>query len=356
MEFLKKVLVLKQVNYQTDKPSSYVGGIARLEMENGTCSLFLSLINFPAVTLGSYQAVLLVDDKDAFFFDLPPSPTTLNAVIPTALDFNKNFSFGIVLIKSDIPLTIAFSTEQKGTNALVRFNKVVAEKILEKRKSSPKKSEDLPPQIRPPYPPAPSPDPSKPPEKEFPSPHSTTPYDDEAVATVNYFDVEMEMQKKLQSIKEADYDNARVQNELPHFTNEEETKKGENGAYRTKNETDCSKRKKDSATPYVNTVKAELNEIFKKFPAEKQLESAFPFSRWAKITYEENKFYVVGVIKQNKTERYICYGVPGKYSPTPPESLAGYCTFIPLSIFNVRGDGYWMMFQDAITGVRVDLD
>ena len=58
----------------------------------------------------------------------------------------------------------------------------------------------------------------------------------------------------------------------------------------------------------------------------------------------------MGVIKEDNLPKYICYGVPGAYSETPPKELDGYCTFIPLSVFDIMGDGFWMMFQDAITG------
>ena len=64
----------------------------------------------------------------------------------------------------------------------------------------------------------------------------------------------------------------------------------------------------------------------------------------------ENKFYVVGLVKENGVEKYICYGVPAKYSPEPPKELKGYASFIPLSVFDLQGDGYWMMFQDAQDG------
>ena len=69
-----------------------------------------------------------------------------------------------------------------------------------------------------------------------------------------------------------------------------------------------------------------------------------------KINYSQSGYYVVGVINENKTPKYICYGVPAVYSKTPPKELDGFCTFIPLSIFSLDGDGFWMMFQDAVTG------
>ena len=93
-----------------------------------------------------------------------------------------------------------------------------------------------------------------------------------------------------------------------------------------------------------------MTSILNKFPPEEGLNKLFPDGKFVKINYSVDKFYVVGLIKENGKEKYVCYGVPAVYSPTPPKELAGYCSFIPLSIFDLNGDGYWMMFQDALTG------
>jgi hypothetical protein len=73
-------------------------------------------------------------------------------------------------------------------------------------------------------------------------------------------------------------------------------------------------------------------------------------SKWVKIYYSNTQYYVVGLVYNDGRERYVCYGVPSKYSPIPPKELEGFCSFVPLSVFDMKGDGYWMMFQDAITG------
>ena len=94
----------------------------------------------------------------------------------------------------------------------------------------------------------------------------------------------------------------------------------------------------------------ELEQMLNKFPREDALLSVFPDSSWVRINYSDDKYYVVGVVKEMGREKYICYGVPSEYSENPPEELKGFCSFIPLSVFSVKGDGYFMMFQDAVTG------
>ena len=76
----------------------------------------------------------------------------------------------------------------------------------------------------------------------------------------------------------------------------------------------------------------------------------FPDSVFVKVPYSKEKFYVVGLVKELGVEKYICYGVPSTYSAEPPKALKGYASFIPLSLFNLHGDGFWIMFQDAISG------
>ena len=102
--------------------------------------------------------------------------------------------------------------------------------------------------------------------------------------------------------------------------------------------------------PYYQSAKDELDNLFRKFPTENSLSSVLPNSKFCRINYSADKYYVVGVVKEKNKEKYICYGVPSNYAEEPPKELKDYCCFLPKSIFNLKGDGFWMMFQDAVTG------
>ena len=71
-------------------------------------------------------------------------------------------------------------------------------------------------------------------------------------------------------------------------------------------------------------------------------------SRWVRVGSDENS-YVVGIILVENSPRYICYGLNGKYNLKPSE-IKTYCSFVPKSPFNLKGEGYWVMFQNAISG------
>ncbi|MBR2614761.1 MAG: hypothetical protein IKC71_04100 [Clostridia bacterium] len=107
---------------------------------------------------------------------------------------------------------------------------------------------------------------------------------------------------------------------------------------------------------YYDKVKDELEDLFKKYPLEEGLKKAIPNGEFIKIYYNEEKYYTVGLIKEFDKPKYICYGVPARYSVTPPKELAGFCSFLPLSLLNLKGDGFWMIYQDAITGDCVKIN
>jgi len=56
----------------------------------------------------------------------------------------------------------------------------------------------------------------------------------------------------------------------------------------------------------------------------------------------------VGIIGKNP--EHICYGVPGVYSETAPHDLGDNAKWLPINPAAPTEGGYWLMFQDAITG------
>lgn len=167
-------------------------------------------------------------------------------------------------------------------------------------------------------------------------------YDDEVVAAENYYAYESESGMKRsggnENATDAD-ENVGVQSggfkkkeadeyDLSAFVDEENG--GEKGTY-------------------YERIKPQIERLFEEFSEEKSLSEVVPDSRWVKIKYDGDDYYVVGVIYDKNRPLYICYGVEGRYGEKP-EKIGDYCSFIPSSIFNLKGDGYWVMYQSAITG------
>lgn len=315
MQYENSVLMLKQTasDFSSGSP---IGAILRLENENGVFSAFLSTVNFAFLTDGTY--LLFLSDGKGFNLtvDLGKKPTSSS--YREDRDVNpKDISAGICFYKNDIPLLVAFSEAENGGAPLKEFKKRVAEYFYKEYKEKKKNEETL------------------------------KAYNDEAVATENYFafDDTEEVEQNLNAEPESEFnygENGENARRKQGKKQEEETHPF--GAF---DETDTPPFQNKR---YYAKVKTEIDATLNKYPHEKVLETIFKGSRWAKINYSDTRYYVLGVIKENGREKYICYGVPDKFSEYAPKELDGYCSFIPLSVFDLSGNGYWMMFQDADTG------
>lgn len=110
-----------------------------------------------------------------------------------------------------------------------------------------------------------------------------------------------------------------------------------------------------SGGDFYERMKGEIEGILNAYPHEEQLESLIEGSVWVKISYGEKLYYVFGIIKDGGKPRYICYGVPAKSNSSPPDSMAGLATFLPL-YQDEKSGGYWVMYQDAGTGASLKID
>ena len=182
---------------------------------------------------------------------------------------------------------------------------------------------------------------------------SAPPYDDEVVATENYFE-----------FADVDKENLKIREDGNAGNSDEEGGKAAGGEKIFGKDEDAQSLfrfagsenlRADEGACYYDKVKGELTDLVSTHPAEEELEKCVPLSRWARVTFARNKYYTVGVISDEKRPKYICYGVPAERRGEPPEALKGKCSFLPLSLFEPDGKGYWMMFQDAETGQCVKI-
>lgn len=361
MGFSKKILVLKEVEEGFSISGKLISGICRIETEDGVSRLFLTIINAKTISNFEYRLMLVDGNKNNFYFALGTRPSSFVTTLPPTYKHDK-LCAGIFAVKDDIPVTVAFAKEDGFNFTISDFKKIIAEKCLSEKRERKRQEEPFtekpkikePSPVHPPYPPSEQPDPTVTPPEEFPSPKSQeikTQYDDEAVATENYYAYDKEIEMKLNAVKEWTLENVRIEDDEPAFRSQEEKTPCVENFDGAKNEESAYQRaENEQDQPFYLTVKKELDNIFHNFPPEESLQKTFYDSRWARVNYSPDKYYVVGLVKEDGKEKYICYGVPAIYSENPPTELKGYCTFIPLSIFDLSGEGYWVMFQDAISG------
>lgn len=333
MKLNKKILVLKQVENGYSLNGKTSSGIFRFESDSGTATLFLSVVNLSAQNGGYYLGILSGGDLKTFALGARPSSFTQNLC-----DFSSllsSVSVGVYVVRDFLPTLILFGSEDGGESQKT-FRRAIADKCYLEKKRFDKESEKAPLVT---------------PEEEFRSLDSLS-YDDEAVATENYYDLTDEINEKIMALGGSENEILRFENIACDCGNEKETEKEESFSTCVQDEK-TTRTGKNGEKPFYLTAKPELDKLFLTFPPFDALSGIFPDGKFVKINYSEKDYYVVGVVKEKGSPKYICYGVPAVYSPTPPKELDGYCSFIPLSIFSLDGDGFWMMFQDAVTGESI---
>lgn len=353
MNIKKKILILKQTEKGFSLGGKDVSAILRIEEESGVSCVFLSVINI-AAACGEYFLYILDCENKLFCFSLGKKPASFNEVFIKKPAINGDISAGIVFVANDLPVLVAFSTEKTSDNAMPFFKKHIADKCLAEYKEKQLAAEVL----------------SQSKSEKTSAPIETKSccadeknlqknisektdnlYNDEAVATENYFEIDESINQKIKTISEIDNDLLRNKDVVVDNSDQKETQKNERFDSDVQNEkaVDSSEKFSDDR-PYYFTAKRELDKLFDNFPEENSLCKLFPESKWVKVSYSEQKYYVVGIVYENKKVKYICYGIPSDYSEQEPEELKGFCSFIPLSVFDMKGKGYYMMFQDAVSG------
>ncbi len=97
-------------------------------------------------------------------------------------------------------------------------------------------------------------------------------------------------------------------------------------------------------------VKPQLDEMFICYPPDIELQNIVPNSKWIRVALPDD-YYVVGIVFNIDEPHYICYGLHGNFYQKPPSEIADICQWLPLSREDEKGEGYWVIFQDAKTGL-----
>ncbi len=121
-------------------------------------------------------------------------------------------------------------------------------------------------------------------------------------------------------------------------------------------DTDKLKEKLQEGQIFYDLVSGQIQDLFQKYPAQTQLEQLIPNSKWVTVDYEGGKPYVLGLIYDDITLKYICYGVPGEFEQTPPKEVEAFSQWLPLNPSNLSDGGYWVMYQDALTGDNIQVE
>ena len=308
MNYIKKLCIVKQVAPGFAADGKSLSALLTAEQFAGKLTLTVALIGFAPLTAGRYRCVVCDAHGGAEIFDLNGS-SGCSVRRASALNIADGLACAVCFVhKKATPA--AFGTCGEHTYDLSRMCALLDAQEAPQDTQAPTDAQDAP-------------------------------YDDELVASENYY--------------------AYAQEEHTHATTQgTAAERGKNAGKDAHDQSlfrfaGAESLGADARPCYYDTVKAELDALFATRPAEQSLQAGIPCSRWVRVEFGKGKYYVVGVIEEKKRAKYICYGVPASERGAPPDALKAYSSFVPVSLFAPDGAGYWMMFQDAETGQCVKL-
>ena len=351
MGYEKKIAVLKQIGTGYAGGDRPVAGIFKIENYAGSCRAEVSLLGAKE---GAFHAAVLCADGQSYRFTVQNAVKT-QAVLPDSPSFTGGVACLILSDGDYNPVAFGMSGLMNCSVQAMRDEFIKSMGAGKKDRltiEEPRKeAQEIPPQEET--------------EQQDTAEEKTlreeeelySIYQDEVVASENYFlmpDVDMGTLSIVETKKENARDEGGDRQDGDTSESGDSKESGAGKSTQVIRDEACAfpieNSNGRSGSSYYQTVKAELDTLFADYPEEHVLAQNVPDSRWVRVDAGGGKHYVVGVIEQGGQPAYICYGVPGRYQKNPPKALDGYCSYLPLSVFDLHGDGYWMMFQDADTG------
>lgn len=101
---------------------------------------------------------------------------------------------------------------------------------------------------------------------------------------------------------------------------------------------------------FYQLIEKQISKLFSIYSPMPELTKLIDNSRWVKIPQGNGNYYCIGLIYDNEEVKYISYAVSGDFSETPPEELGTEAQWLPVNVLFPKESGYWLMFQDALTG------
>lgn len=400
MNFVKKMCILRQVKQGFSGDGKTLSGLIKIEQYGKNLSVEVSVINFAPLSSGEYYCLLA--DKKGRTEMLPLRGKSLfnivselnaeegfcgvicfvkNGIVPIAYGFNgENVYDWRTLVKNSVPSGVreaAFaagnakagesaypsplsypSEGRPGPNGELSpedaeglFRDGYEEKPDPLKPSRQEKERPLPPRPAHETPEFPETDPQSPSPSENGAPGGETnvvrrasdKYDDETVATEDYYQKEKRKNERFEDDETRTYAHS-------EGGNQEQTDKKRQDSEANGDAEDVRNPFKTDSDGYYLAVKGEIDALFEKYPSDDSLKGVFAYSEWVRVRGEEGKAeYLVGVVYDDLKAKYICYALPAKDREDPPEEIKDVCTFVPSSAFADK-EGFFVIFQSCSTG------
>lgn len=354
MNYIKKMCILRQIKQGFSADGKSLSGLIKIEQYGKNLAVEISVINFAPLVSGEYYCLLsdgkgktemlALRGKSIFniLSDLDISSGfcgiicyVKNEVIPVAYGINGNGSYDWrAILNATLPPVFPQNYRQKPANESAESDatnplSTPPNPLLPVREDPPLTDEPL------------LDEPTLPETPPTPNEPNTPIYNDEKVATENYYEEENNERKQSAEINE----NVDDQSATSDATEEE-------GADFSENDDAQSLLHPIKTDPdgYYLSVKGEIDELFSTYPKDETLCGAFSCSEWVRIkgTKDDPK-YLVGVLYDDGRAKYVCYALYAEDKDNPPDEIKEVCTFVPVSAFGEE-KGFFLLFQSATSG------
>lgn len=318
--YLKKIAVIKQIKGGFSSDGGVLSGLVKLETYAGYLKAEISLINFAPLSEGRYVFGISDGQNIVIFEDV-------SFECESQLNCQNGFAFIVCFCRGEA-FPIASACCGHGAEYLTEL----VQEMQRREQVNKKKG-------------------------------SGAAYDDEAISEVNYYDdkVDKDGQSLFESKEEEKLLRSGGEDEeavRPVKIKKEKSDGLTRQSARSGGETVLSEQNDDgeiagdlAGGDFYSRMQGEIEKIFSVYPKASDLEEVLEGGRFVKIGYGDRQYYAFGVLYVGGNAQYICYGVPSSNPDKPPKSLKGFSSYIP-----VKNGGYWMTWQDAKTGVSVDVE
>ena len=340
MNYVKKMCILRQARQGFSGDGKALSGLIKIEQYGKNLAIEVSVINFAPLISGEYYCLIsdgkgktemlslrgkslfnILSDLDISHGFCGVICYVKNDVVPVAYGINGSGSYDWkTILNSALPPVFPKSEQpEKTETAVTEMNAVETAETMETLKNEPT-------------------------VYAFNEKISSA-YDDDTVATENYYQEKEQNKENEQELFSKARGNARTQSET-----ENEREKAGFDASENVDAHDLRHPFETDGDGYYRAVKGEIDELFEKYPRDQTLVGAFSCSEWVRVKGEEsNPEYLVGVIYDDGKAKYICYALAAKDKAAPPEEIKDACTFVPVSAF-ANDKGFFVIFQSATTG------
>ena len=335
MNYVKKMCILRQARQGFSGDGKALSGLIKIEQYGKNLAIEVSVINFAPLVSGEYYCVIADCKGNTEMLSLR-GKSLFNII--SDIDISNGFCGVICYVKNDV-VPVAYGINGGGSYDWKNILNAAMPPIFPKpeRLEKTKKAETAVAERM-------EMDENEPTMYEV-SEEISSIYDDETVATENYYQEEEKEKKNERELLSQAHGNARAQSET-------ENEREEAGAHTSENvDADDLRHPFETDTDgYYRAVKGEIDELFKNYPRDETLVGAFSCSEWVRVKGEENApQYLVGVIYNDGKAKYICYALFAENKDTPPEEIKDACTFVPFSAY-AEDKGFFVIFQSATTG------